>query len=168
MIDQIRPWRLNDAEDLSLALSNKKVLDNLRNGLPFPYTVQDARAYINSMLNADRDKVYAFAITIDDKAIGSIGAFRQENIHAQTAEIGYYISEPFWGQGIGTCAVRLLCERVFSTTNIIRLYAEPFAHNMASCRILEKSGFALEGVLRKNAVKNGQIIDMKMYALIKV
>ncbi|HWP51087.1 MAG TPA: GNAT family protein [Clostridia bacterium] len=167
MAYKIRPWRLDDAGDLALALNNQKILDNLRDGLPFPYTAQDARAYISAMLNADRDKVYAFAITIDDKTIGSIGAFRQENIHAQTAEIGYYISEPFWGRGIGTCAVRQLCKRIFSTTDIVRLYAEPFAHNIASCRILEKSGFALEGVLRKNAVKNGQIIDMKMYALTK-
>jgi RimJ/RimL family protein N-acetyltransferase len=164
---EIRAWRMDDAQDLAIALSNKKVLDNLRDGLPFPYTVEDAKAYISAMLNADKEKIYAFAITVNDKVIGSIGVFRQENIHAKTAEMGYYIAEPYWGQGIGTSAVRQVCDRVLSTTDIIRIFAEPFSHNAVSCRILEKSGFVLEGILRKNALKNGQVIDMKMYALIK-
>jgi Acetyltransferases, including N-acetylases of ribosomal proteins len=81
--------------------------------------------------------------------------------------MGYYISEPYWGQGYGTCAVKQVCELIFNTTDIIRIFAEPFAYNIASCRILEKSGFSLEGVLKKNAVKNGDVIDMKMYALVK-
>jgi len=48
-----------------------------------------------------------------------------------------------------------------------RIFAEPFAYNHASCRILEKSGFICEGVLRKNAVKNEKAEDMKIYALLK-
>ncbi|MPN31681.1 hypothetical protein SDC9_179155 [bioreactor metagenome] len=60
-----------------------------------------------------------------------------------------------------------MCVLIFNTTDIIRIFAEPFAFNMASCCVLEKSGFALEGTLRQNAVKNGQVIDMKMYALLK-
>lgn len=119
------------------------------------------------MLNADKDKVYAFAITVDDKVIGSIGIFRQQNIHGKTAEMGYFIAEPYWGKGLGTSAVRQVYDHIFSKTDIIRIFAEPFANNVASCRILEKSGFVLEGILRKNAVKNGRILDMKMYALIK-
>lgn len=162
----LRAWRMDDAQDLAIAINNKKVLDNLRDGLPFPYTVDDAKAYISAMMNADNEKVYAFAITASDKVIGSIGVFRQENIHRKTAEMGYYVAEPYWGQGIGTSAVGQVCDRIFSTTDIIRIFAEPFSHNVASCRILEKSGFVLEGILRKNALKNGKIIDMKMYALI--
>lgn len=158
---------MEDADDLAAAINNQKILDNLRDGLPFPYTSEDARAYISVMLSADKDRVYAFAITVDDKAIGSIGVFRQENIHARTAEMGYYIAEPYWGQGIMTAAVRQMCVLIFNTTDIIRIFAEPFAFNMASCCVLEKSGFALEGTLRQNAVKNGQVIDMKMYALLK-
>lgn len=158
---------MEDADDLAAAINNQKILDNLRDGLPFPYTSEDARAYISAMLSADKDRVYAFAITVDDKAIGSIGVFRQENIHARTAEMGYYIAEPYWGQGIMTAAVRQMCVLIFNTTDIIRIFAEPFAFNTASCCVLEKSGFALEGTLRQNAVKNGQVIDMKMYALLK-
>ena len=163
---RIRKWRLDDAADLARALNNKKVQDNLRDGLPYPYTEQDARAYISAMLEADPNATYAFAIAVDDRAIGSIGAFRQGNIHARTAEMGYYIAEPFWGQGLGTSAVKQTCAYVFEHTDIIRIFAEPFAFNTASCRVLEKSGFICEGVLRSNAVKNGRVIDMKMYSII--
>ena len=99
--------------------------------------------------------------------IGSIGAFRQGNIHRRTAELGYYLAEDNWGKGIMTQAVKQICNYVFDKSDVIRIYAEPFAYNTASCRVLEKAGFQYEGTLRNNAVKNGRVVDMKMYALLK-
>lgn len=163
----IRSWRLEDAKDLASALNNKKIQDNLRDGIPYPYTEKDAEEYTTAMLAADRDKTFAFAITADDKAVGSIGVFRRDNIHYRTAEMGYYVAESYWGRGIVTNAVIKVCEYVFENSDIIRIFAEPFAYNTASCRVLEKAGFSLEGVLRKNAVKNGEIIDMKLYSKLK-
>ena len=163
----IRKWRLEDKAALSRNLNNINILDNLRDGLPFPYTEQDAEDYIRAMLSADPDKCFAFAVTLDDEAIGSIGVFRGENIHSRTAELGYYLGEPYWGHGYATSAVKQACEYVFDHSDIMRIYAEPFARNVASCRVLEKAGFRLEGVLRRNAVKNGKTEDMKMYALLK-
>ncbi len=133
---KIRKWKIDDAAELAATLNNKNIQDNLRDGLPYPYTENDAKYYIYEMLKADKNCIFAFAITADDKVVGSIGVFRKDNIHSLTAEIGYYI-------------------------------AEPFSYNIASCRILEKSGFKDEGTLRSNAVKNGQILDMKMYSLLK-
>ena len=167
MICSIRKWELSDAKDLSIALSNKKIQDNLRDGLPYPYTEEDGMAFISAMLSEDENDTFAFAITVDGKVIGSIGVFRQGNIHQQTAELGYYIAEEYWGKGIMTEAVKQICEYVFSKSDIIRIYAEPFAYNAASCRVLEKAGFQYEGTLRNNAVKNGKVIDMKMYSLLK-
>ena len=164
---KIRKWKLSDAKDLSAALSNKKIQDNLRDGLPYPYLEQDGIDYISSMLSANEDETFAFAITLDDKVIGSIGVFRQQNIHRQTGEMGYYIAEEYWGKGIMTEAVKQICEYVFKHSDILRIYAEPFAHNMGSCRVLEKAGFQYEGTLRNNAVKNGKVIDMKMYSLLR-
>ena len=167
MVCKIRKWELSDAEDLAAALSNKKVQDNLRDGLPYPYTVQDGEDYISAMLFADKNETFAFAVTVDDKVIGSIGVFRQGNIHRKTAELGYYISEEHWGKGFVTEAVKQICRYVFDKSDIIRIYAEPFAHNAASCRVLEKAGFQCEGTLRSNAVKNGKVVDMKMYSLLR-
>ncbi len=163
----IRKWSLTDAAELAANLSNRKIQDNLRDGLPYPYTEQDAEEYIMAMISADPDKTFAFAIVLDDKVIGSIGVFRRENIHCRTAELGYYIGEAYWGKGIMTNAVQQTCEYVFAHSDILRIFAEPFSYNVASCRVLEKAGFQFEGVLRKNAVKNGKILDMKMYALVR-
>ena len=167
MICKIRKWKLSDAKDLAIALSNRKVQDNLRDGLPYPYTEQDGKDYISDMLSANEDDTFAFAITADHKVVGSIGVFRQGNIHRQTAELGYYVAEEYWNRGIMTVAVKQICEYVFSKSDILRIYAEPFAYNIASCRVLEKAGFQYEGTLRSNAVKNGEVIDMKMYSLLR-
>ena len=167
MICKIRKWDLADAADLAAALSNRKVQDNLRDGLPYPYTEQDGVDFISAMLSADENKTFAFAITADGRVVGSIGVFRQGNIHRRTAELGYYIAEGYWGKGIMTEAVKQVCKYVFEKSDILRIYAEPFAYNTASCRVLEKAGFQYEGTLRNNAVKNGKVIDMKMYSLLK-
>lgn len=167
MICKIRKWKLTDASDLALALSNKHIQDNLRDGLPYPYTEKDGMDYISAMLSANENDTFAFAIIVDNKAIGSIGVFRQENIHRRTAELGYYIAEEYWGKGIMTEAVKQICDYVYKNSDIIRIYAEPFSYNRASCRVLEKAGFQYEGTLRSNAVKGGKVIDMKMYARIK-
>lgn len=163
----IREWKVSDADALSAVLNNKNIIDNLRDGLPFPYTKSDALFYINTCINADKNAQFCFAIVYNDKVVGSIGIFRQGNMHYKTAELGYYIGENFWNKGIATAAVKQACDFVFENTDIIRIYAEPFARNAASCKVLEKAGFECEGTLRANAVKNGVVEDMKMYAKIK-
>ncbi len=164
----LRLWRKEDAPDLAAALNNPKILNCLRDGLPYPYLEKDALEFIDEMAqHQGRQEAFPFAITVNDRAIGSIGVFRKDNIHYRTAELGYYIAEPYWGQGIGTSAVKQMCEFIFSETDIVRIFAMPFSHNPASCRVLEKAGFVLEGELRKNAVKNGEFYNMKMYSLLK-
>ena len=164
---QIRQWRIEDKVQLAHILNNKKILMNLRDGIPYPYTIKDAEEYIQNMLSSDNNQTFAFAISVDDQVIGSIGVFRQDNIHYRTAEMGYYIAEAYWGKGYASSAVKQVCQYVFHHTDIIRIFAEPFVYNMASCRVLEKAGFQLEGILRSNSEKNGKILDMKMYAIIK-
>lgn len=77
MVCKIRRWRLSDSDDLAKAVSDKAVQDNLRDGLPYPYTRQDRVRFIQDMLAADENDTFSFAITVDDVAIGSIGVFRQ-------------------------------------------------------------------------------------------
>lgn len=164
---KIREWKLSDSTEIVNMLSNHDILDNLRDGIPYPYTQTDAENFINEMISADKTKTFAFAIEYEGKCVGSIGVFRQSNIHSRTGELGYYVSKDYWGKGICTSAVKLICNHIFSNTDIIRIFAEPFDYNAASCRVLEKAGFQFEGTLRSNAVKNGKIIDMKMYSIIK-
>ena len=164
---ELREWKTSDAQALSEILNDKRILDNLRDGLPYPYTVNDALFYINSCISADKNAQFCFAIVYNGKVVGSIGVYRQDNIHFMTAELGYYIGAEYWGKGIATKAVKFACDYVFENSDIARIYAEPFAENIGSCRVLEKNGFVLEGILRKNAYKNGKFRDMKLYSLIK-
>lgn len=163
----LRKWRIEDAADLSNALSNKAVQDRLRDGIPFPYSVSDAEEYITAMLESDPNETVSFAITVDDRAVGTIGAFRGNNIHRQTAELGYYLAEEYWNRGIVTDAVRQITDYLFANTDLLRIFATPFSDNFGSCRVLEKVGFQLEGTMRRHAVKNGTVHDMKLYALIR-
>lgn len=167
MAVRLRAWTLADAPALAKLINNKKVQDNLRDGLPFPYGEEDAKVFLSAVLASDPDQNLAFAIEADGKLIGSISATRCANIHFRTAELGYYLGEPYWGKGFATEVVRQICDYIYRNTDIIRIFAEPFAYNTASCRVLEKAGFQLEGLLRGNAVKNGRILDMKMYARIR-
>ena len=114
----LRKWRLSDAKDLAEALNNEKILKNLRDGLPFPYTEQDALDYITAMLSADENDTFACAITINDRAVGSIGAFRQSNIHRQTAELGYYWSGELVAS-IGSGPVFVSCPALLGPAGIV-------------------------------------------------
>ena len=163
----LRPWRAEDADDLARILNDRAIWDNLRNRIPFPYTRADAEDFIAAMRASDPDERWAFAITVDDRAVGSITVTRREDIYFRTAELGYFVAQPCWGRGLATHAVRQLASHVFAHTDILRLGAEVFAENLASCRVLEKSGFQLEGILRRSAVKNGVVRDMKLYARLR-
>ena len=143
----IRKWRISDKSDLAENLSNPKVLNNLRDGLPYPYTEQDAEAYIKSMLSADKDSTYAFAITLDDKAIGSIGVFQQDNIHFRTAEMGYYIGEPYWGHGYMPEAVKEVMRYAFEELKVPVIYCGHAKANINSSRLQDKCGFKIIGEL---------------------
>ena len=163
----LRKWLLSDAEALTKILSNGEILNNLRDGLSYPYNKKDAEDYINFIINAEPNDTFAFAIEIDGKVVGNIGAFRQGNIHRRTAELGYYLAEECHGKGIMTSAVKQLCGKLFAETDILRIFAEPFAYNIGSRRVLEKAGFRLEGIMKNNAFKNGKIFDTALYSLIK-
>ncbi len=164
----IRPWQLSDAPDLALAINDPAIQNNLRDGIPYPYTKEDALNFLNAALSAPRDSQYTWAIQNEEgRAVGSIGIFRKENIHSRTGELGYFLAKPYWGKGMATAAVKEACDFVFSSTDLLRVFAEPFAQNTASRRVLEKAGFVQEGILRQNAVKDGVVLDMALYALLK-
>lgn len=105
----IRKWRMEDKYALAALLNNPRILANLRDGIPYPYTVRDAEEFIAAMLHADQTQTFAFAIVENDVVIGSAGIFRCGNIHFRTAELGYYLGETHWGRGFATRAVRQAC-----------------------------------------------------------
>ena len=117
----LRPWRLSDAAVLPGLIGDPAVQRNLRDGLPLPYTEEDARAFLAAMLAADPEEAFPFAIAWEDVAIGSLSLFRQGNIHRCAAELGYYLGRAYWGRGIMTWAVEAACQWAFAHTDLLRI-----------------------------------------------
>ncbi len=159
---EIRPWRGGDAGALLKYADNRRVWLNLRDGFPHPYTAADAQAFLE--MAARQVPTTFFALATRDEAIGGIGLSLNRDVHRLTAELGYWLAEPFWGRGIMTETVSRFSEHAFATFGLVRIYAEPYAGNAASCRVLEKAGYVLEGRLRNNVIKDGRILDQFLYA----
>jgi RimJ/RimL family protein N-acetyltransferase len=160
----VRSWRTADAEPLARHADNRKIWLNLRDAFPHPYTTQDAREFIRSVRN--RAPETTFAIDVDGDAIGSVGFVLRHDVERVSAEIGYWLAEPFWGRGIATDALAATTDHAIATYQLTRVYALPFAWNVASCRVLEKVGYQLEARLRRSAIKNGVITDQLQYAFV--
>ncbi len=163
----LRPWRPEDAESVAQLADNKKIASNLRDLFPHPYTPDNARAYIAKCILADETKDILYAVDIGGRAAGSIGVFKKDDVYRKSAELGYWLGEPYWGKGVMTRAVYLMCRIAFSRLDIVRIAAEPFERNKASRRVLEKAGFELEGILKKNVFKDGVLGDSCVYARIR-
>ena len=163
----LRKWKKSDADSVAFYANNKKIADKLRDVFIHPYSKDDAEFYINLCLSADEDKDLFFAIDVDGKAVGSIGVFKKEDVYRKSAEIGYWLGEEYWGNGIISDAVKQVCESAFEKLDVVRVFAEPYANNAGSRRVLEKAGFKLEGTLVKSVFKNEEYFDSCIYALIK-
>lgn len=161
----IRDWKMDDAGSLTTYADNPKIAANLRDGFPSPYTLSDAESFLSSVTS--QKPLTVFAVANGDEAVGSIGLMIGQDVHRFTAELGYWLAEPFWGKGIMTSAVIAVTNYGFQEFQLNRIYAEPFTTNPASARILEKAGYTLEGTLRASAVKYGIVLDQFMYSKIK-
>ena len=163
----LRPWRLPDAADVARYADNRKIAANLRDVFPWPYNRQDAVDFVESCVRNEGRGQLCRAIEVDGAAVGSIGLFLGKDVYRRSAEIGYWLAEPFWGRGIMTAAVTAMCREGFAAWDIVRIHAEPYARNLASRRVLEKAGFTLEGTLRRSVFKNGEMLDSCIYALLR-
>lgn len=162
---QLRPWQWSDSRRLTNLINNRKIWDNVRDYLPHPYTYKDADLFLQH--NVDQQVSTNFAVLHNGELAGGIGYIPKEDVYKFTAEIGYWIGEPYWGQGIATEAIRLLIERIKEQSpSIVRVYAEVFDYNRPSMRALEKNGFYLETVRRKGVVKNGVVRDDYVFVLL--
>jgi [ribosomal protein S5]-alanine N-acetyltransferase len=160
----VRSWRASDVESLSRHADNEKIWLNLRDLFPHPYTKRAAREYIKGV--RERRPETSFAIAVDDQAVGGIGFVLHKDVERVSAEIGYWIGEDFWGRGLATDALAAVTRYAIETHGLTRVFAVPFAWNVASCRVLEKAGYVLEARLQRSAIKNGTITDQFQYAFI--
>ena len=161
----IRDWNQGDVVALAKHADNPKVASNLRDQFPSPYTLADAKEFLSIVTNEMPLTVFAIATEIE--LIGCIGLTLGQDIHRRTAELGYWLAEPYWGRGIMTAAVTSITHFGFQELGLNRIHAEPFEHNEASVRVLKKAGFEYEGRLRSSVVKDSKVLDQFVYSKIK-
>jgi [ribosomal protein S5]-alanine N-acetyltransferase len=161
----VRSWEWRDRDALVRHANNRKIWINLRDHFPYPYTDEDARDWLASIVR--REPENNFAIDVAGEAVGGIGFTVQPDVGRRSAEIGYWLGEKFWGRGIATDALIAMTDHAFANYDICRIYAYVFGWNGASARVLEKAGYTLEGRLRKGVTKDGQTIDNLIYAIIR-
>jgi RimJ/RimL family protein N-acetyltransferase len=162
---EIRDWTKRDMRALVRYANNPRIARWLRDRFPCPYTLSDAEAFLAAV--AQQAVRTTFAIATPGEAIGGIGLEFASDVHRFTAELGYWLGEPFWGRGIMTQAVRHVTAWAFETFELHRIYATAFAGNRASMRVLEKAGFQCEGCLRASVFKHGRILDQALYACLR-
>lgn len=162
---QIRSYASDDMDALVRYANNRKIWLNLRDIFPHPYTKWDAENWLKQV--KEQTPEAHFAIASNNECIGGIGITLQSDVKRLSGEIGYWLGEPFWGQGIASRAVRAFTEYAFATYNIIRIYAEVFSNNMSSARVLEKAGYVCEGHLRNSIIKDEKIQNLFIYAIVR-
>ena len=158
----VRSWRWDDCDSLVQHANNRNVWINLRDRFPYPYSKDDAKRWLEIVIELKPET--NFAIAVDESAVGGIGFSVQADVGYRSAEIGYWLGEEFWGRGITTEALNAVSNFAFSSFDLCRLYAYVFEWNMASARVLEKASYTLEGRMKKSVTKDGKSIDQLLYA----
>ena len=160
---RVRDLARDDAASIVRHVNDRRVWINLRDRVPHPYAIEDANRFLARACAEPRT---VFAIDVLGEAVGCIGLELHGDIECVSAEIGYWLGAAHWGHGIATAAVRAVTRHAFGNFGICRIYALPFAHNAASCRVLEKAGYLCEGRLRRSVIKDGEVLDQLLYACV--
>jgi [ribosomal protein S5]-alanine N-acetyltransferase len=158
----IRSFEIGDAPSIARNANNKKVWINLRDRFPNPYTLRDAEEWVDLARSLDPES--NFAIAVDGQVVGGVGVLQQTDVHACSAEFGYWLGETYWGRGIMTTVVKHMAPWYLKHFDLIRLYATVFAWNPASAKVLEKNGWDFEGRLKNSVYKDGKLCDQLVYA----
>lgn len=161
----LRPFQATDAPSIAGHADNRKVWLNLRDLFPHPYTVADAERYVASV--AGQEPVTRFAIDVGGEAVGSVSLKPGTDVERRSAEIGYWLGEAYWGRGIASAAVAAVTAYAHRELDLLRVFAVPFVRNPASVRVLERAGYQREGIMRRSAVKDGEILDQYLYAAVR-
>lgn len=162
----LRNLEETDVPKLAKYANNEKVSVNLRDAFPIPYTIEDAKRLVE-VVNMQNPKTF-FAIEYKGEYVGNICLSIGTDVYKNSAEIGYFIGEPFWNKGITTKAVNLMTNFGFEKLGVVRIYTGVFDFNISSQRVLEKCGFEKEAIFKSSITKNGKIYDEIRFAKVNI
>jgi RimJ/RimL family protein N-acetyltransferase len=160
----IRSYEYSDQDALVKYANNNNVSRMLRDQFPFPYTKTDAETWLIHACNQEIET--SFVIANNKELIGAISINLQEDVNRFSAEIGYWIAEPFWGKGISTKALNVLTKYAFENFSLCRIFANVFEGNDPSEKVLLKAGYKKEATLKKAVFKEGIFLDQYIYAIL--
>lgn len=160
---KLRPLTIDDAFQFARHANNLKIASNLTDQFPHPYTLAHAKEWIESVNKQDPRRI--LTIDINGEACGAVGLHEQMDVYCKNVEMGYWLSEEYWGQGIMTEAIKQMVTYGFKHFDITRIFARPYGDNLASQRVLEKAGFTLEAKLIGTFYKQGEFKDELIYAI---
>lgn len=165
---KIRPVRMEDAKDLFEYASNEKVSQFVTWD---PHqNLQESREFLYRALAGYKKQIpNPFAITLRnaDQMLGTTGAWWSGAPENGCMELGYAISEKYWGNGYVAEASRAVMEYIFRNYPVERVQARCIAENDASARVMEKLGMRYEGTMRSIYHRKGRQWDLKLYAVLK-
>lgn len=159
----LRRWSISDLDSLLRYADNLAISGNLTDQFPSPYTKERGRTFIETVSTIEPPRV--FCISTDHEAIGAIGIHPQSDIWSRNMELGYWLAQPYWGNGIMTAAIKEVVQIGFSTFDVDRIFARPFGGNIGSQRALEKAGFVLEAKLERTIYKKGVYHDEMIFGV---
>jgi RimJ/RimL family protein N-acetyltransferase len=157
----LRPWRSGDEASLARQANDRDIWRNLRDQFPHPYTAADAAWWVAFA----SERPTALAIEVESHAVGGVSLRLLDDVERVTAEIGYWLGKPFWNRGITTAAVRAITRYGFAQFSLTRIFAVPFAANVASHKVLVNAGYTREGLMRRSAIKEGNVTDQLLFAI---
>jgi RimJ/RimL family protein N-acetyltransferase len=132
--------------------------------------LDDTKEFLIDMENRVNDRSYFPYVLVDNVTGSFIGFYDLKNIEwsVPKTEIGYFIDLEYTGKGIGAKALKVFCDHCFLEYGFEKLFLRTHESNFPARRIAEKSGFEIEGKLRKDyKTSSGDLVDVLYYGLIR-
>ncbi len=167
----IRLLEIQDLDDyFQLVENNRQRLEDFFTGtISKTKTYHDTRKFVKTMIQKAKKKEYFAYVIIDNSNRNIIGFLDLKNIDwsIPKSELGFYIDKDYAGKGITTKALNLLCDYCFSKYKFQKLFLRTHTSNMSAKSVAKKSGFELEGIIRKDyKTSSGKIVDLMYYGII--
>jgi len=164
----LRPMRMSDAETY-LKIRNDP--DSKRGFMSSVNTLAEAKKILRDYISEYKKKKPSkevLAIEVDGEFAGWVDVHDMNQKYLEhIARIGYCLHPKFRGRGIMTRAVKLVINYTFKKYNLKRLEGICRTFNKTSSHVLEKTGFKLEGIMRKNKFKDGKYLDDMVWAIVR-
>ncbi|MBV9513451.1 MAG: GNAT family N-acetyltransferase [Mycobacteriaceae bacterium] len=144
----LRAPRVDDAEDLFASVTSDPRVTEFLSWTPHP-DIAETRRVIRELFNVGDDHTWVIVLRDSGQVVGQLGCRRPR---PDSAEMGYCIGAPWWGSGLMTEAVTVALQWLQLDPHLRRVTATVHPANARSARVLEKCGFALEGMLVRHTV----------------